>query len=105
MAPQILTAQVIEIIRSIPPGKVSTYGRIAQLAGSPRAARQVARILHSCSEREGLPWHRVVNAAGHISRRGDGSSEREQRRRLRAEGVLLAPGGRVDLRTFGWDEG
>ena len=43
-----------------------TYGQIARLAGSPRAARQVVRILHSMSEKHQLPWHRVINAKGEI---------------------------------------
>jgi methylated-DNA-protein-cysteine methyltransferase related protein len=60
------TAKAIEIIRSIPKGRVMTYGQIASLAGSPRGARQVVRILHSMSEKYQLPWHRVLNVKGEI---------------------------------------
>lgn len=49
------TENVIEIIRSIPAGKVMTYGQIAALAGSPRAARQVVRVLHSMSKNISSP--------------------------------------------------
>ncbi len=61
------TQDVVALIRAIPAGRVATYGQIARLAGNPRAARQVVRILHSMSQAERLPWHRVVNAKGEIS--------------------------------------
>lgn len=60
------TNNVIRIIQTIPYGKVMTYGQIAKAAGSPRSARQVVRILHSLSEKYGLPWHRVINSKGEI---------------------------------------
>ena len=67
------TENVVEIIRSIPEGKVATYGQIAGLAGSPRAARQVVRALHSMSKKHRLPWHRVINAKGQIALQDDES--------------------------------
>lgn len=95
------TRRVIELIAAIPRGRVATYGGIAAMAGSPRAARQVVRVLHSSSRKEGLPWHRVINREGRISlpdmRGGD-----EQRERLEAEGVVFAPNGRIDLNSFLW---
>ena len=60
------TERVIQLIQQIPAGNVMTYGQIAKLAGSPRGARQVVRILHSSSGKYQLPWHRVVNAKGEI---------------------------------------
>lgn len=79
-------------IRSIPKGKVSTYGAIARAAGFPGAARQVARILHRGFE---LPWQRVLGAGGEIKLRGD--SAIEQRLRLEAEGVMFR-GRKVDMK-------
>ncbi|MEH7386783.1 MGMT family protein [Bacillus sp. JJ1521] len=58
---------VIQIIKQIPPGKVMTYGQIAKLAGSPRGARQVVRVLHSMSKKYNLPWFRVINSKGEIA--------------------------------------
>ncbi|MDR2878684.1 MAG: MGMT family protein, partial [Fusobacteriales bacterium] len=58
------TKKVIKIIKSIPNGKTMSYGDIAKTAGKNRGAREVSRILHSCSEKYGLPWHRVVNSQG-----------------------------------------
>lgn len=60
------THRVVNILQSIPQGRVMTYGQIAGLAGNPHAARQVVRILHAMSEKENLPWHRVINAKGQI---------------------------------------
>lgn len=95
------TRAVIALVRRIPPGRVATYGQVAALAGNPRAARQVARILHSCSAGQGLPWHRVLNREGRISLpagRGGGT----QQGRLEAEGVAFDADGRVDLERVLW---
>jgi methylated-DNA-protein-cysteine methyltransferase-like protein len=80
-------------IRSIPRGKVSTYGAIARAAGLPGAARQVAAILRRSF---GLPWQRILGAGGEIKLRGD--SAIEQRFRLEAEGVRFR-GRRVDMKA------
>ncbi|MDO7905605.1 MGMT family protein [Paenibacillus sp. JX-17] len=85
---QPFTARVIEILRKIPEGQVMTYGQVAAMAGSPRAARQVVRILHSMSSRYQLPWHRVVNAQGQISIQDDAQRE-TQRLYLLGEGVEI----------------
>jgi methylated-DNA-protein-cysteine methyltransferase related protein len=77
-----MRSRILAAIRAIPKGKVSTYGAIAQAAGFPGAARQVARALHTSV---GLPWQRVLGAGGEIKLRGD--SAVEQRLRLEAEGV------------------
>lgn len=81
-------------IRSIPKGKVSTYGGVAKGAGFPGAARQVAQVLHRGFE---LPWQRVLGAGGEIKLRGD--SAIEQRLRLEAEGVHFR-GRRVDMKAY-----
>ena len=84
--------RIEEIIRSIPRGKVSTYGAIAKTAGYARAARIVASVLRRSY---GLPWQRVLGAGGEIKLRGD--SAIEQRLRLEAEGVRFR-GRRVDMK-------
>ncbi|MHB8095131.1 MAG: MGMT family protein [Candidatus Aminicenantales bacterium] len=93
-------------VRAVPRGRVATYAQIAALAGNDRAARQVARVLHSSSEKDSLPWHRIINSRGGIAL-GRGRGFEEQRRLLRAEGVTVERGGRVDLNIFCWetDEG
>ena len=95
------TERVKEIIKKIPAGKVSTYGRIAAMAGSPRAARQVVRILHACSEKDALPWYRVINSKGHIAlARGRGFEL--QRALLSDEGVECDAESGIDLERYLW---
>lgn len=92
------TAKVIAIIQAIPEGKVMTYGGVARAAGSPRAARQVVRILHSMSRKYRLPWHRVVNAQGRISL--DDESGSVQKLYLLGEGVPFEDDGGINLEQF-----
>jgi methylated-DNA-protein-cysteine methyltransferase-like protein len=96
------TSQVQAAIRSIPRGRVATYGQIAALAGREHAARGVAWILHSSSEAAGLPWHRVIGGGGKISL-GLGRGFEEQKERLAAEGVKVGRGGRIDLKRYQWE--
>jgi len=95
------TEKVIDIIRNIPEGRVVTYGQIARLAGSPRAARQVVRILHSMSRKHHLPWHRVINAKGQIALQND-ESYNEQMMTLEIEGVEVSLNGNIDLVKYQW---
>jgi methylated-DNA-protein-cysteine methyltransferase-like protein len=92
----VFTDRVVNIIKSIPPGKVATYGMIALWAGNPRGARMVAWILHSSSAKYDLPWHRVVNRRGEISFRPSQDFSL-QRCLLEEEGVIFDERGRVDL--------
>lgn len=93
------TAKVIAIIQSIPEGQVMTYGGVARAAGSPRAARQVVRILHSMSRKYKLPWHRIVNVRGEIALTEDEAGSM-QRLFLLGEGVVLDETGRIDLERY-----
>ena len=85
-------ARVVRCIRSLPTGKVSSYGAIARAAGWPGAARQVVRILRHTP---GLPWHRVLGSGGAIKLTGENGAE--QRFRLRMEGVTFR-GARVEMK-------
>lgn len=96
---QPFTAEVVRVLKEIPEGYVVTYGQVARMAGSPRAARQVVRILHTMSEKHGLPWHRVVNIRGEIAI-SDEESKNLQRMLLEGEGVAFLANGRVDLSVF-----
>jgi len=97
----LFTTRVVAIIKQIPPGTVSTYGLIARFAGNSRAARQVAWILHSLSEKEHLPWYRVINARGEIVV-GNELDKEEQAALLRGEGVDVDASFCIDLRRFLW---
>jgi len=94
------TAEVVRVIAAIPKGRVISYGQVARRAGSPNGARQVVRVLHTQSDRFGLPWHRVVSRDGRIAlARGRGYEI--QLRLLKREGVEPGPDGRIDLKRFG----
>lgn len=99
---QTFTEKVLAVIQAIPEGRVSSYGRIAALAGNPRGARQVSRFLHSMSEKYNLPWHRVVSASGRISLpRGRGYEQ--QRALLEHEGIVFSLHQGIDLSAFLWE--
>lgn len=96
------TSQAIKLIRSIPKGKVASYGQIAHLTGLYPSVRRVVWILHSCSEKEGLPWHRVINQKGTISLK-PGAGYEEQKALLEEEGIIFDKKGRIDLERFLWE--
>jgi methylated-DNA-protein-cysteine methyltransferase related protein len=96
-----LTERILAVLYRIPKGKVASYGQIAALAGSPRGARQVVRILHTLSDREKLPWHRVVDRNGRISLPMEGHGSR-QASLLRKEKVTVSELGAVPMEIHGW---
>jgi len=89
------------IVKSIPPGRVCTYGEIAACAGNHRAARQVAWVLHSSSKKDGLPWHRVINKKGRISLKNFDGYEL-QKSLLQKEGVVFDKHDTVDFERYLW---
>jgi methylated-DNA-protein-cysteine methyltransferase related protein len=90
-------------VRRVPPGRVSTYGDIAVLAGFPGQARLVGYALHALPDHSTVPWHRIINAQGGISvGRAHPGGDIIQRRRLEAEGVEFGANGRVSLKDFRW---
>ncbi|HEU5015221.1 MAG TPA: MGMT family protein [Roseiflexaceae bacterium] len=94
---------VYEIVKRIPPGKVSTYGRIAQMTPVPRGARGVGWALHALGPEHNreVPWWRVINVAGRISNEFNAAL---QRALLEAEGIAFDERGYVDLKRFLWEE-
>ncbi|MFX0041916.1 MAG: MGMT family protein [Candidatus Hodarchaeota archaeon] len=96
-----LSERIKQLIKQIPSGKVATYGQIASFAGNPRAARQVAWILHSCSRKDNLPWHRVINSKGRISLPKDGGYEM-QKKLLEIEGIVFNEDDFINLDIYIW---
>ena len=84
------------VIRSVPAGKVSTYGKVAAAAGYPLYHRAVAKLLRH-SMHDALPWQRIVGAGGWIKLKGDAALE--QRARLEREGIRFA-GKRIDMTVY-----
>ena len=81
--------RVYEIVKSIPYGKVMTYGDIAMLLGQPRSARQVGWALHVNPSPETIPCYRVVNRYGQVSKAFAFGGENRQRQLLEQEGVIF----------------
>jgi methylated-DNA-protein-cysteine methyltransferase-like protein len=108
--PMLFNHQVWEIVRRIPKGKVTTYGRIAEMIPPPGGmnvkdylafgARWVGGAMAACPE--DVPWQRVINAQGKISlRRGEGPHL--QRALLEDEGIVFEENGRINLSRYAWD--
>lgn len=93
--------RVYAVVRTVPAGHVVTYGDVASALGSPRVARQVGWALAALRD-DTVPWHRVINAKGRISFKGDTPRAVLQRARLVAEGVEFDATGRVDLHRLRW---
>ncbi len=89
-------------MRRIPRGRVATYGQIAALAGLSGHARQVGYALHALPDGTDVPWHRVMNAKGEVSRRASAGYEHVQRALLESEGVRFGPHGRVAMERYCW---
>ena len=96
--PETFTEKVILILKNIPRGKVTSYGTIAALAGSPRAARQVVQILHRT---DNIPWHRVINSQGEIAIK-DYDGFQEQKILLSMEGIESDSKGKIELEKYLW---
>jgi len=84
-------SRVLAAVRRIPPGRVATYGDVAAVAGSPRAARAVGNIMRECRS-PGVPCHRVIAAGGRLG--GFGGNIQLKKELLRAEGIPVT-GSRV----------
>lgn len=92
-----------DVVLQIPPGRVMTYGGVAEAAGLPGHARQAGYAMAALPDGSDVPWHRVINARGEVSRRSGGRTfEHIQRVLLEAEDVPFDARGRVDLDRYGW---
>ena len=88
-------------VRTVPEGKVATYGQIALLCGKPKNARQVAYALNRGLAGE-VPAHRVVNSQGYLTGAASFEHPDLQRMLLEEEEVLVSAEGRVDMKRDGW---
>jgi len=101
--------QVYAVVRAIPRGKVTSYGRIAQMLGRARAARAVGYALNALKDKkdnpnyQDIPWQRVVNSQGRISIVNRENSANRQAEILRQEGVIVSDNLRIDLDIYLWE--
>ena len=93
---------VYEYLKTVPPGRVVTYGLIARAIGRPRASRQVGNALHRNPTPVVVPCHRVVNREGRLAPAFAFGGMETQARLLQKEGVEVV-NGFVDLKKYIWD--
>lgn len=96
--------RIWETIADIPPGAVANYGQVAEIAGVPRGARQVAYALRHAPAGLELPWHRVILSSGRSAFPAGSHAFRRQRDRLAEEGVVMRSG-KVDMNRYRWQPG
>lgn len=97
-----LARQILAVVDLIPYGRVASYGQVARLAGLPRHARMVAKVLQQTDDNSEIPWHRVVNAQGQIRTTGvNAKGENIQKLMLLEEGVTFK-NNRIALKYFEW---
>ena len=96
-----LFRRIYTVVRQIPAGQVASYGQIAAIVGrcTPRLVGYAMAALPFDSN---VPWHRVINQQGRISRRSGGDDDTIQRQLLEREGVHFDEHHRVDFNKVGW---
>ena len=94
------TKRIYEAVKTIPKGKVATYGQVAEMAGDRKMARAVGNALHKNPDPENIPCFRVVNSKGQCSGSFAFGGLNEQAKRLIADGVEVVDN-RVDLEKYG----
>lgn len=98
-------AAILDTVRRIPAGRVSSYGEVAARAGLKGRARMVGRVLGMAAEDDPVPWYRVLKSDGRIAFPLGSDAFKQQVRHLRKEGVQVSSTGRVDLATYAWTAG
>jgi methylated-DNA-protein-cysteine methyltransferase-like protein len=99
MPPKHSYSRIWDMVCKIPRGKVTTYSRVAELCHLHGQQRLVGYALHNLPLGSDIPWHRVINAKGMISLRGEGRNR--QQLLLEREGIVFL-GKKTDLQRFGW---
>ena len=92
---------VYAILKTIPAGKVMTYGQVAERLGNKNLARTVGNILHDNPDPANIPCHRVVNAQGKVAEHYAFGGAEAQRAKLESEGIVFEQNGRIDLKKYG----
>ncbi|USE84008.1 MGMT family protein [Acinetobacter tibetensis] len=99
---QELALLILQVVALIPYGKVATYGQIAKMAGLPKHARLVGRVLQQVEDQH-LPWHRVINSQGKISlSKLDDQGDNLQIVKLQAENIVVIAG-KINLKLYQWN--
>ena len=101
--------QVYAVVRRVPRGRVTSYGRVAAMLGRPNAARAVGYALGALGDKDRgshlpqVPWYRVINSVGRISTPNTNGGADLQARLLRQDGVVVGEDLRIDLSVYLWE--
>lgn len=93
--------KIWQVVLAIPPGKVASYGQVAEMAGLGRQARYIGRALGKLPRGHSVPWYRVIRSNGQIAFPEGSETYCKQVGLLKAEGVEVV-NGRVAMRRFRW---
>ena len=107
--PALFYQKVYAVVRQIPAGFVTSYGRVAEMLDAPGAARQVGYAMSALKTRADdptyadIPWQRVVGFDGQIVIKGSDQGRLVQADILRDEGVRVGPDLKVDMGVHLWE--
>ena len=93
--------KVYAFLKTIPRGRVATYGQIAAYLGNKHLSRAVGNVLHRNPDPGSFPCHRVVNSKGQVAESFAFGGGQMQRKRLEGEGIVFEADGRIDLKKYG----
>lgn len=93
--------RIWQVVLAIPPGRVASYGQVADMAGLGRQARFVGKALGKLPEGHSVPWFRVIRTTGQIAFAMGSDTFERQKALLQEEGVEVV-NGRVSMRRFRW---
>lgn len=96
-----LQKRILSLVKTVPLGKVVSYGQVATALGMPRAARQIGQAMSRMETAADFPWWRVLNNQGYISIRGNEfASKQTQKELLEAEGVEVSADFKLDIACY-----
>ncbi len=94
---------VYDVVRLVPPGRVTSYGAIAKYLGEKSAARMVGYAMNASFKQGDVPAHRVVNRNGQLSGKHHFPNENSMQERLEAEGVRVVEDQIEEFKRLFWD--
>ncbi|WP_341224333.1 MGMT family protein [uncultured Arcticibacterium sp.] len=95
--------EIYEVVKLIPPGRVSSYGAIAEYLGSKRGARLVGWAMNALNNRSDIPAHRVLNKTGVLSGKNAFPHPNMMKEKLEAENLVIIDDKVQDLAEYFWD--
>ena len=93
--------QICQTVCRVPPGKVSSYGKVADLAGLPGRARMVGKVMQLAPNEMQVPWYRILKSNGQLAFKAGSENAKRQTGLLQEEGVVVL-NNRVNMKQYAW---